>query len=58
MRVRVQNQEAQASVGRDDDGVPVLLLRPHLISPSAFCALVLALEPLAEQGYQYLQSAS
>lgn len=51
MQVRVEEQDVDAQVVADGpDGS--LLLRPGLVSPRAFVALVLALE----EGRQYLQS--
>ena len=55
MQVRIAEQEEDARVAYDDGGV-TLVCRPGLLSPRAFVALVLALEPLEQCG-QYLQSA-
>lgn len=55
--VRVQEQVEDAKVEIDESGRVALCLRPGLIGSRAFVALVLALAPLAEQSYQYLQRA-
>lgn len=55
MRVRVRDQASDAEVSMDDRGL-VLNVKPGLLSPRAYVALVLALESL-EQSCQYLQSA-
>ena len=57
MQVRVQDQDEDATVIADDDGTVTLCLRPGVVSPRAFVALVLALAPVLEQGRQYLQCA-
>lgn len=57
MLVRVGDQQEDAKIERDAAGGLVLSLRPGLVSSRAFCALVLVLAPLAEQGHEYLKSA-
>lgn len=56
MRVRVEEQEEDARVATDSDGMSVLILKPGLVGPRAFVALVLSLEPL-QHGRQVLQDA-
>jgi len=58
LRVRVQEQTEDARVEIDQDGEIALCLRRGVVTPRAFCALVLALAPVLEKGRQYLQSAS
>ena len=53
LRVAVEEQGADAEI-RVIEGAQVLVLRPGLVSPRAFVALVLALDPLQESR-QYLQ---
>ena len=55
MQVRIAEQDEDARVTYGGDGAVTLVCRPGLLSPRAFVALVLALEPL-EQCSQYLQS--
>lgn len=55
MQLRVEEQEEDARIAYDEDGRTALVLRPGLVSPRAFVALVLALRALEECG-QYLQS--
>lgn len=58
MRVRVQEQEQGAQVEADpDSGELVLSLRCGLVSGAAFAALIVALAPLPDQCYEYLQRA-
>ena len=58
VRVRVVDQECEARVVTDPDGVMALLIRPDLISTRAYVALGLALSPLVEHGHKYLSDTA
>jgi hypothetical protein len=56
--VRVREQEQAESARLDPDGDELILsLRRGLVSGGAFAALVVALAPLPDQCYEYLQRA-
>lgn len=57
MRVRVKEQVEGAKIERETGGDMVLSLRPGLVSAGAFAALVVALAPLPNECYEYLQRA-
>ena len=55
MRVRVEEQAEPATMSRDEHGHLTLRLQRGLVSSDAFCALVAALAPVAENVHQHLQ---